>query len=169
MRGLTQASRTNLRQGAVYMMVGLLWGLVVPAAPFPRLALDAHIELTAHGVMFLVAGLVISHLPFAVNGMASWLLVSPPVADVARDAVRDGEWVVGYDEDAADRRRTGGCDWCGRVAGGYRHRCPSPRGSRPDRLLGGHPGRAVPHQRAEHCGERSLTSGDGHRRLIATA
>jgi (hydroxyamino)benzene mutase len=78
MRGLSQASRSNLRQGAVYMMVGLLWGLVVPAAPFPRLALDAHIELTAHGVMFLVAGLVISHLTFATNGMASRILISAP-------------------------------------------------------------------------------------------
>jgi hydroxylaminobenzene mutase len=75
---LSQASRSNLRQGAVYMMVGLLWGLVVPAAPFPRLALGAHIELTAHGVMFLVAGLVISHLPLAANGIASRILVSAP-------------------------------------------------------------------------------------------
>jgi hydroxylaminobenzene mutase len=60
------------------MMVGLLWGLVVPVAPFPRLALGAHIQLTAHGVMFLVAGLVISHLPFAANGMASRILISAP-------------------------------------------------------------------------------------------
>jgi hydroxylaminobenzene mutase len=60
------------------MMVGLMWGLVVRAAPFPRLALGAHIELTAHGVMFLVGGLVISHLSFAANGMASRILVSAP-------------------------------------------------------------------------------------------
>jgi hydroxylaminobenzene mutase len=59
-------------------MVGLVWGMVVTAAPFPRLALTAHIELTAHGVMFLVAGLVISHLPLAANGMASRILVSAP-------------------------------------------------------------------------------------------
>jgi hydroxylaminobenzene mutase len=78
MAELCQASRSNLRQGAIYIMVGLLWGLVVPAAPFPRLALVAHIELTAHGVMFLVAGLVISHLPLTANGMASRILVAAP-------------------------------------------------------------------------------------------
>ena len=60
------------------MMVGLLWGLVVPACPFPRLALVAHIQLTAHGVMFLVAGLVISHLSIAPSGMASRILVVAP-------------------------------------------------------------------------------------------
>ena len=78
MAELCQASQSNLRQGAIYIMVGLLWGLVVPAAPFPRLALVAHIELTAHGVMFLVAGLVISHLPFTANGIASRILVAAP-------------------------------------------------------------------------------------------
>ena len=38
-------------------MVGLVWGLVVPACPFPRLALVAHIQLTTNGIMYLVAGL----------------------------------------------------------------------------------------------------------------
>ena len=59
MNSLAYASRSNLRQGAVYMLVGLIWGMVVPATPFPRLALTAHIQLTANGIMFLVAGLVI--------------------------------------------------------------------------------------------------------------
>ena len=78
MTGLSQVSRSNLRQGAVYVMVGLVWGLVVPACPFPRLALVAHIQLTTNGVMYLVAGLVISHLPVAANGMASRILVAAP-------------------------------------------------------------------------------------------
>jgi hydroxylaminobenzene mutase len=54
MSDLFHVSRSNLRQGAVYMLVGLVWGMVVPASPFPRLALGAHIQLTAHGVMFLL-------------------------------------------------------------------------------------------------------------------
>lgn len=49
---LSQVSRSNLRQGAFYMLVGLLWGMVIPASSFPRLALGVHIQLTAHGVMF---------------------------------------------------------------------------------------------------------------------
>ena len=75
---LPQVSRSNLRQGAVYMLVGLVWGLVIPASPFPRLALGAHIQLTAHGVMFLVAGLVMLHLPSAKGGVSAIILTAGP-------------------------------------------------------------------------------------------
>ncbi len=71
-------SRSNLRQGAVYMMVGLVWGVVIPATPFPPLALTAHIQLTANGVMFLVAGLVILRLPVAEGGVSARILVAGP-------------------------------------------------------------------------------------------
>lgn len=60
------------------MLIGLLWGLVVPAAPFPRLALGAHIQLTTHGLMFLVGGLVIPYLPPGSNRMASRILIAAP-------------------------------------------------------------------------------------------
>jgi hydroxylaminobenzene mutase len=60
------------------MLVGLVWGMVVPATPFPRLALTAHIQLTANGVMFLVAGLVISHLPSVGGGVSARILIAGP-------------------------------------------------------------------------------------------
>ena len=75
---LARASRSNLRQGAIYMLVGLLWGMVIPASTFPRLALGAHIQLTGHGVMFLVAGLVIPHLRFAKGGWLERILIAGP-------------------------------------------------------------------------------------------
>ena len=75
---LSRASRSNLRQGAVYMLVGLVWGFVVPASLFPRLALGAHIQLTAHGVMFLVAGLVMLHFPFPKGGLTEKILIAGP-------------------------------------------------------------------------------------------
>ncbi|MFM9117576.1 MAG: hypothetical protein ACKOU6_15590 [Planctomycetota bacterium] len=78
MSELTRASRSNLRQGAVYMLVGLLWGLVIPASSFPRLALGAHIQLTAHGVMFLVAGLAMLHLRLARDGLSEKILIAAP-------------------------------------------------------------------------------------------
>ena len=78
MSDLFHVSRSNLRQGAVYMMVGLGWGIVIPASPFPRLALGAHIQLTAHGVMFLVAGLVILHLPIVKSGVSAKILIAGP-------------------------------------------------------------------------------------------
>lgn len=54
MTEVNQVSRGNRRQGAVNMPVGLPWGLVVPAAPFPRFALATHVQLTQHGLMFLI-------------------------------------------------------------------------------------------------------------------
>ncbi len=78
MSELSPVSRSNLRQGAVYMLVGLVWGMVIPASPFPRLALGAHLQLTTHGVMFLVAGLVILHLPFAKGGVSAKILIVGP-------------------------------------------------------------------------------------------
>jgi (hydroxyamino)benzene mutase len=78
MNNLAYASRSNLRQGAVYMLVGLIWGMVVPATPFPRLALTAHIQLTANGIMFLVAGLIILRLPIAKSGVPAKILVAGP-------------------------------------------------------------------------------------------
>jgi hydroxylaminobenzene mutase len=78
MSDLFHVSRSNLRQGAVYMLVGLVWGAVIPASPFPRLALGAHIQLTAHGIMFLVAGLVILRLPIATGGVSAKMLVAGP-------------------------------------------------------------------------------------------
>jgi hydroxylaminobenzene mutase len=78
MNELFHVSRSNLRQGAVYMLVGLVWGMLIPATPYPRLALGAHIQLTAHGVMFLVAGLVILHLPIATCGVSAKILIAGP-------------------------------------------------------------------------------------------
>ena len=78
MNELSPVSRSNLRQGVVYMLVGLVWGMVIPSTPFPRLALGAHIQLTAHGVMFLLAGLVILHLPQATGRLSATILTAGP-------------------------------------------------------------------------------------------
>ena len=78
MSEFSPVSRSNLRQGAVYMLVGLAWGMVIPTSPFPRLALGAHIQLTAHGIMFLVAGLVILHLQFGKGGISAKTLAAGP-------------------------------------------------------------------------------------------
>jgi len=78
MAGSLVVSRSNLRQGAVYMMVGLVWGIAVPATPFPRLALGAHLQLTAHGVMYLVAGLVILHLGPGTGSVPRRILIAGP-------------------------------------------------------------------------------------------
>src|SRR5215813_8354973 len=73
-----RVSRSNLRQGVVYMIVGLVWGLAVPAATYPRLALGAHLQLTAHAVMFLVAGLLIAHLGLGTSRLSAGILIAGP-------------------------------------------------------------------------------------------
>jgi hypothetical protein len=78
MSGLSRVSLSNVRQGAVYMLVGLFWGMVVLAASFPRLALTARIQFTVNGVMFLVAGLVIAHLPATARGASARILIAGP-------------------------------------------------------------------------------------------
>jgi hypothetical protein len=60
------------------MIVGLVWGLEVPATPIPRLALGAHIQLTGQGVMYLVAGLVVAHLGLGAERFSRRILISGP-------------------------------------------------------------------------------------------
>jgi hydroxylaminobenzene mutase len=36
------------------VLVGLVWGLFVPATPFPRLALGAHVQFVTNGILFIV-------------------------------------------------------------------------------------------------------------------
>ena len=60
------------------MLIGLIWGMAISSTPFPRLALGAHIQLTAHGIMFLVAGLVILHLQQRVGRVAAIILTGAP-------------------------------------------------------------------------------------------
>ena len=60
------------------MLVGLIWGIAVPTTQFPRLALGAHLQLTAHGAMFLVAGLVILHLGVRAGSLPGKILIAGP-------------------------------------------------------------------------------------------
>ena len=56
-------SRQILFHGLTFVLVGLVWGFVVPATPYPRLALTAHIQLTGNGVLFIVLALLLLTLP----------------------------------------------------------------------------------------------------------
>jgi len=60
------------------MLVGLVWGIIVPQTPYPRLALGAHIQLTGSGIMFLVAGLVIAHLNLGIRGFSRFMFLITP-------------------------------------------------------------------------------------------
>jgi hydroxylaminobenzene mutase len=64
---VASGSRQILLQGLMMVMVGLLWGLVVPHTPFPRLALGAHIQFETDGMLFIVAGVLLLAVPHRVG------------------------------------------------------------------------------------------------------
>ncbi|MFM7141610.1 MAG: hypothetical protein ACKO2K_06800 [Alphaproteobacteria bacterium] len=57
--GTRPAAVRLVGNGAAMMLVGLLWGLTVGAAPYPRLALTAHIQFLVNGIPSVLAGLMI--------------------------------------------------------------------------------------------------------------
>lgn len=56
-----------LIHGMMFILVGLLWGLVVPHTPYPRLALDAHIGFEGSGLLYMVLAVLLLKLPHRVG------------------------------------------------------------------------------------------------------
>ena len=65
------ARRQILCHGLFLVLAGLLWGLVVPATPHPRLALGAHIQFMVNGMLFTVLATALLALP---NTVGPWSL-----------------------------------------------------------------------------------------------
>jgi hydroxylaminobenzene mutase len=64
-----------LIQGMAMILFGLLWGLVVPHTPYPRLALSAHIQFEGSGVLFMVVGLLLLTLPHRVGAKSVCVMI----------------------------------------------------------------------------------------------
>ncbi|KIW52544.1 hypothetical protein PV05_08174 [Exophiala xenobiotica] len=56
-------SLSLLKNGASMIGTGLLYGFLIPIAPFPRLALTAHTQFVMEGMFVLCAGLVLQSKP----------------------------------------------------------------------------------------------------------
>lgn len=56
-------------------MVGLVWGLVVPNTPYPRLALGAHIQFETNGILLIVLALLVLKLPSRLGPKSLWLMI----------------------------------------------------------------------------------------------
>ncbi|MCA3010221.1 MAG: hypothetical protein INH34_17745 [Phycisphaerales bacterium] len=73
------------------VFVGLVWGLVVPGTPFPRLALGAHIQLSSNGMLLMVMATALLALPhrvgprsvrvMVVTAWATWAMALSEVAN----------------------------------------------------------------------------------------
>ena len=88
--GWQRAGRQIFLQGMVLILVGLLWGFVVPHTPFPRLALTAHIQFMVNGLLLMAMGGVVlkfvsgaSARSTAIMVLAAWLTWPMLLAEVA--------------------------------------------------------------------------------------
>lgn len=68
-------SRQILMHGMLLVLVGFLWGLVVPATPHPRLALVAHVQFVTNGTLFIVLATLLLLLPHRVGPRSIWVMV----------------------------------------------------------------------------------------------
>lgn len=68
-------SRQILIHGIALILAGLVWGLVIPGTPFPRLALGAHIQFVTNGLLFMVLATVLLALPHRVGIRSIWAMV----------------------------------------------------------------------------------------------
>jgi len=72
---LQSGGKQILMHGLTFMLVGLLWGLVVPHTPYPRLALGAHIQFTQSGVLFIVLAILLLKLPHRAGRVSILIMV----------------------------------------------------------------------------------------------
>jgi hydroxylaminobenzene mutase len=84
------SSRQILVHGLMLVLVGLVWGLVVPNTPYPRLALGAHIQFETNGLLFIVLATLLLALPHRVGRLsvrvmllAAWLTWAMALSEVA--------------------------------------------------------------------------------------
>lgn len=67
--------RQILMHGLMFVMVGLVWGIVVPTTPHPRLALVAHIQLTGNGLLYTVLAVLLLSVPSRVGPKSAWIML----------------------------------------------------------------------------------------------
>ena len=67
--------RQILMHGMILILVGLLWGVVVPGTPYPRLALGAHIQFEENGLLLVVLALLLLTLRHNVGTRSIWVMV----------------------------------------------------------------------------------------------
>lgn len=72
---IRSGSQQLLIHGLFLVLVGLVWGLVVPGTPFPRLALGAHIQFVTNGMLFIVLATALLALPHNVGLKSVWVMV----------------------------------------------------------------------------------------------
>ena len=68
--------RPILIHGQIMILTGLPLGLVVPHTPYPRLALGAHIQFVAGGLMFVIIAILLLTIPNSVGQKSLYVLLA---------------------------------------------------------------------------------------------
>lgn len=68
-------SRQILIHGMALVLAGLVWGLIIPGTPYPRLALGAHIQFMSNGILLLVLATILLTLPNRIGIRSIWTMV----------------------------------------------------------------------------------------------
>lgn len=68
-------ARQILIHGLALVLVGIVWGLVIPHTPFPRLALSAHIQAVLNGMLFTLMAVLLLTLPHAVSARSALVML----------------------------------------------------------------------------------------------
>ena len=66
--------RRILMHGMLLVLVGLVWGFAIPATPYPRLALGAHIQLVMNGMLMMVMATALLAMPNRVGPKSVWIM-----------------------------------------------------------------------------------------------
>lgn len=64
-----------LIHGLLLVMAGLLLGFVVPATPYPRLALAAHIQFVTNGLLIIVMAALLKMLPHNIGPFSAGVML----------------------------------------------------------------------------------------------
>lgn len=85
-----RGGRQILIHGMALIFVGLVWGLIVPQTPFPRLALTAHIQFLTNGLLLIVLASLLLKFQHRVGSrsvaamvLAAWLTWAMALSEVA--------------------------------------------------------------------------------------
>ena len=70
-----RGGRQILFHGMGLVLVGLIWGMVVPNTPYPRLALGAHTQFVSGGMLLMVMAAVLLALRHRVGNNSMVLMV----------------------------------------------------------------------------------------------
>ncbi|MBS0423918.1 MAG: hypothetical protein JSR71_05710 [Proteobacteria bacterium] len=68
-------ARQILIHGLALVLAGIVWGLVIPHTPFPRLALSAHIQAVLNGMLFILMAALLLTLPHKVSARSALVML----------------------------------------------------------------------------------------------